>query len=118
MIDVLLQRVADAFGQLQQALFEGAVQPLAFALGIGNLLEDAYAGTGWLLVGVLQIAVIALLFGALERWRPAEPVTDRSAVRLDIGYTLIHRLGVFRLALFFAVDPVWSARWRGRTGIR
>ncbi len=109
MIDELFQRIADAFGQLQQALFEGAVQPLAFAFGIGNLLEDAYAGTGWLLVGLLQIAVIALVFGALERWRPVEPVTDRAAVRLDIVYTLIHRLGLFRLVLFFAIEPVWNA---------
>ncbi len=66
MIDEGFQRMADAFGQLQQALFEGAVQPLAFALGIGNLLEDAYAGTGWLLIGLMQIAVIAVVFGALE----------------------------------------------------
>lgn len=109
MIDALFQQIGDAFGQLQQAVFEGAVQPLAFALGIGNLLEDAYAGTGWVLVGLLQIAFIALVFGALERWRPVEPLTDRAAVRLDIVYTLLHRLGLFRLALFFAVEPVWNA---------
>lgn len=109
MIDALFQQIGEVFGQLQQAVFEGAVQPLAFALGIGNLLEDAYAGTGWVLVGLLQIAFIALVFGALERWRPVEPVTDRAAVRLDIVYTLLHRLGLFRLALFFAVEPVWNA---------
>jgi hypothetical protein len=33
------------------------------------------------------------VIGALERWRPVEPVTDRAAVRVDILYTLIHRLG-------------------------
>ena len=40
----------DLFHDAQQALFEGAVQPLLFAAGLGNLLEDGYRATGWLLV--------------------------------------------------------------------
>jgi sterol desaturase/sphingolipid hydroxylase (fatty acid hydroxylase superfamily) len=98
----------DLFGSAQQWLFETLVQPLLFALEMGNLLEDGFVATGWLLVGVLQIAVMLLLFRTLERWRPVEPVTDRAAVRVDIFYTLIHRLGVFRLALFFTVQPLWD----------
>jgi sterol desaturase/sphingolipid hydroxylase (fatty acid hydroxylase superfamily) len=105
----LSDTVSQAFGDVQQALFEALVQPLAFALGAGNLLEDAYDATGWLLVGALQIAVIAIAFGALERWRPVEPVTDRAAVRIDVLYTLIHRLGLVRLGLFFAVGPLFDA---------
>jgi sterol desaturase/sphingolipid hydroxylase (fatty acid hydroxylase superfamily) len=101
--------LTDLFGQVQQALFEGLVQPLMFALGMGNLLEDAFVATGWLLVGLLQIGVMLTLFRTLERWRPAEAVTDRAAVRVDIVYTLVHRLGVFRVALFFAVQPLWDA---------
>ena len=50
---------ARTFGDLQQALFEGAVQPLMFAAGLGNLLEDGYRATGWLLVGLLQLVVAA-----------------------------------------------------------
>ncbi len=96
------------FGTAQQWLFEAAVQPLLFGLGLANLLEEGYSATGWLLVGVLQIVVLLTLFGALERWRPVEAVTDRAAVRVDIVYTLIHRLGVFRLALFFTLDPLWD----------
>ena len=96
------------FAQAQQALFEGAVQPLMFAAGLANLLEDGYVASGWLLVGLLQMAVLLTLFAALERWRPVEPVTDRGAVRVDIVYTLIHRLGLFRLALFFALGPLWA----------
>jgi len=99
----------DWFDTAQQALFEGVVQPLMFALGLAGLLEDGFRATGWLLVGLLQIGVMLTLFRALERWRPAEPVTDRAAVRTDIAYTLIHRLGLFRLALFFTVDPLWDA---------
>jgi len=32
-------------------------------------------------------------------------VTDRRAVRTDVLYTLIHRLGLFRCVLFFTIDP-------------
>ena len=39
----------------QQALFEAVVRPAMFAMGLGNLLEDGYVATGWLLVGLLQI---------------------------------------------------------------
>ncbi len=95
-----------AFDTVQQWLFEALVQPLAFALGLGNRLEDAYTGTGWLLVGLLQLVLLLAVIGPLQRWRPVEPVTDRAAIRVDVLYTLIHRLGLFRLALFFTLTPL------------
>ena len=103
-----MNSLSDAFGHLQQWLYETLLQPVLFALDMGNVLEDGYAAAGWLLVGVLQIAVIVTIFGALERWRPAEPVTDRAAVRVDMLYTFIHRLGLFRMVLFFTLDPLWD----------
>jgi len=108
MLDSFLRLLTGAFAATQQALFEVVVQPAVYSLGFANFLEDAFVGTGWFLVGLLEIAVIAAVIGSLERWRPVEPVTDRRAVRLDIGYTLLHRLGFFRLGLFFAVDPLWD----------
>jgi sterol desaturase/sphingolipid hydroxylase (fatty acid hydroxylase superfamily) len=104
-VDALL----DAFGWLQQWLFEAVVQPLMYRAGLGNLLEDGYRATGWLLVGLLQIALMLLVIGRLERWRPVEPVSDRAAVRTDVVYTLVHRLGLFRVVLFFCIDPLWTA---------
>ena len=103
----MLDFISDGFGQLQQRLFEGLVQPLVFGLGMGNLLEDAFAGTGWLLMGLLQVLIIVTLFKALEVWRPVEAITDRKAVRTDVIYSLIHRLGLFKLAMFFTVEE-WA----------
>jgi sterol desaturase/sphingolipid hydroxylase (fatty acid hydroxylase superfamily) len=103
LIDWLVAR----FGDAQQALFEAVVKPLLFGLGLGNLLEEAYRGTGWLLVGVIQIALLMTVFKTLERWRPVEPVVDRQAVRVDVIYALIHRLGLFRLAMFFTLEA-WA----------
>jgi sterol desaturase/sphingolipid hydroxylase (fatty acid hydroxylase superfamily) len=122
MLDNLLNAISTPFGDLQQLVFEAWVQPLVYALGMGNLLEDAFVATGWLLVGLLQLLIMLVVFGALERWGPIEPMRDRAAVRTDVIYTLIHRLGLFRVALFFLVEP-WVddffgwARVQGFNGI-
>ena len=96
---------SDIFSIAQQWLFEAAVQPAMFALGMGNLLEDGYDATAWFMVGVLQVLILLAIIGPLQRWRPVEPVTDRATIRTDVLYTLIHRLGFFRIALFFTLDP-------------
>jgi sterol desaturase/sphingolipid hydroxylase (fatty acid hydroxylase superfamily) len=93
------------FSFVQQWLYETAVQPLTFELGLGIRLEDAFEATGWLLVGLLQIGALLLVIGPLQRWRPVEAIADRATVRTDVVYTLIHRLGLFRLVLFFALTP-------------
>lgn len=98
----------DAFSGAQQWLFESLIQPAMFALGMGNLLVDGYNATGWLLVGLIQLVVLVAVIGPLQRWRPVEAVTDSAAVRTDILYTVIHRLGLFRLALFFSLDPLFE----------
>ncbi len=109
MTDAITDGLGRWFGQAQQALFEGLLQPLMFGLGLGNVLEDGYDAAGWLLVGLLQLVVMLTLLRALERWRPAEAVTDRGAVQVDIVYTLLHRLGLFRVALYFTLDPAADA---------
>lgn len=96
---------SDIFSMAQQWLFEAAVQPAMFALGMGNLLEDGYDATAWFMVGVLQVLILLAIIGPLQRWRPVEPVTDRATIRTDVLYTLIHRLGFFRISLFFTLDP-------------
>ena len=100
--------LVERFGDLQQWLFEQAVEPLMFAFGQGHLLENGYEATGWLLVGLLQIAVMLVGIHVLERWRPVEPLADRRAVRVDMLYTLIHRLGLVRVMMFFTLDPIWD----------
>ncbi|MEN9418924.1 MAG: hypothetical protein RI988_2544 [Pseudomonadota bacterium] len=129
-----MQGLTDLFGEGQQLLFEAVVQPLVFALGLGNLLEDAFRATGWLLVGAVQIVLLLTVLRTLERWRPVEPVSDRRAVRVDVLYTLLHRLGLFRVAMFFTLDaavlalagelrmaglPAWQldAVWPGVTDV-
>lgn len=107
----------DHFAWLQQTLFEAVVQPAAFALGQGHLLEKAYEGTGWVVVGLLQIAVLLTVIGPMQRWRPAEPQTDRQTRRVDVLYTLIHRLGVFKLFMFFTLEAAFEKGWAWLRGL-
>ena len=111
MMDKFMDAFAELFTNVQSALFEGVVQPMAFALGLGSRLEEAFIATEWLLVGLLQLAVMLLVIAPLQRWRPVEAVTDPRAVRTDVLYTLIHRLGLFRLVLFFTVDGYMFDLW-------
>jgi sterol desaturase/sphingolipid hydroxylase (fatty acid hydroxylase superfamily) len=52
--------------------------------------------------------VLIAIIGPLQRWRSVEPVVDRHAIRIDVLYTLIHRLGLFRLAIFFTLQPFFD----------
>ena len=99
---------ANLFFAAQQWLFESAVQPAMFWLGMSSQIEDAYDAVGWLLIGILEIAILVAVLGPLQRWRPAEPVHDRRAIRIDILYTLVYRLGLFRVVLFLAVGPLFD----------
>ncbi len=100
--------LSNQFADVQQWLFEAVVQPLVYAVGLGGRVEEAFDATGWLLVGLIQIAVLVAVIGPLQRWRPAEPVIDRRVIRTDMLYTLVHRLGLFRLAMFFALEPMFD----------
>lgn len=100
--------LSSLFSSLQAQLFERVVEPLMFMLGLANYLEDAYSATAWFMVGVIQVLVLLLIVGPLQRWKPVELMrspSDKASIRVDILYTLIHRLGFFRLALFFTVTP-------------
>jgi sterol desaturase/sphingolipid hydroxylase (fatty acid hydroxylase superfamily) len=118
MIDALIE----IFAVAQHWLFEALVQPVMFQLGMGALLEVGFEGTGWLLMGLLQMLVLVCVFVPLQRALPVEPVTDKATISTDILYTVIHRLGLFRVALFLLVDPVFdiafgALRQQGFSGI-
>jgi sterol desaturase/sphingolipid hydroxylase (fatty acid hydroxylase superfamily) len=108
MIDSLVAFFVEGFVALQRAVFEPLV-PLLHQMGLGHLLEEAFTACGWFLMGLLQIVLMIAVLVPLQRWRPLESLGDRAAVRADIFYTLIHRLGLFRVALFFALDPAFNS---------
>lgn len=104
-----MDTLIDCFATLQAWLFEACIQPLVFTMGFGGYLDQAFGATEWLLIGLLEIAVLLTVIGPLQRWRPVEPVLDVATIRTDIFYTLLHRMGLFPLVLFFTLDPYLDA---------
>lgn len=115
MIDTLV----NAFTAVQAWLFETAVQPLLYEAGLMSFLEPAYTATEFFLLGVVQVVLLALLLRPLEALFPAEQWTDRRATRVDVLYTLLHRLGLVPLVMFLLLLPVVDqlAEWQRAAGM-
>lgn len=94
---------------LQMMLFEGLVQPLLFRFGLMAVAEEMYDMCEWLVLGGIEVLVLAIVLGALERRWPLQPIVDRQAVRVDVIYTLLQRLGLFAFASFALVTPLVDA---------
>ncbi len=90
----------DLFSHLHNLLFEGAIQPFLFAHGWVNLTEEAYSACEWFLWGLFQIVFMVLFIRPLEKLFPLEKTQDSKSVRVDVIYTLIQNLGIFRLFFF------------------
>lgn len=105
----MIQTFFDWFAVVQDWLFEMAVQPFLFKFGLGYVAEEAYTGTEWFLLGVLELVLIYVVLRPLESWIPVKPDLDPAARRIDFLYTCIHRLGAFSVAVFFVIDPMFDA---------
>lgn len=105
-MEALTLMLASAWTDLHATLFESVVQPLVFRLGMVSWLESAFDATEVFLIGAAEIVVLAVVLGVMEKWRPVEVWSDRRAVRVDVVYTLLVRLGFLPLAIFFLLLPV------------
>src|SRR5204863_8603006 len=102
----MFDAVLNTIEQLQGALFQGAVEPALYHLGLIDWSEDLYDGIGFAMFGAVEIALAFLLFRGLELWRPVERWGERRAVRTDVVYTLVHRLGIVPAVLFLLLAPI------------
>lgn len=104
----MIDTIAQAFTAVQAWLFEHAVQPLLYTFGWMRFQETAYDATEWFLLGVVQIALLYVLLRPLEALVPAERWSDRRQTRVDVIYTLLHRLGIVPLGLFLLLTPLFD----------
>ncbi len=106
---MLPEPLAGWFGALQGWLFQALVLPLLQAGGLAMYTEDAFNATEDVLWGLFEVGVLVAILLPLERRFPAERFARGRAVRTDVVYTLIHRLGLFPLAFFFTLRPLIDA---------
>jgi sterol desaturase/sphingolipid hydroxylase (fatty acid hydroxylase superfamily) len=102
----MIQAFLDAFVRIQGWLLDTFVQPPLLAFGLGSLVEPAFDGVEFFLFGVLQLTIAYVLLRPLEYFRPVEQWDDRKAVRVDVIYTFLDRLGVIPLAVFAMLTPL------------
>ena len=96
MFDVLTRIWVDTSG----ALYEGAVQPALYALGLMIWADRVQEWLDFALLGIVQIVLVYAVCRPLEAWRPVEDVTDGKAIWTDVIYTLLARLGLLPLIAF------------------
>lgn len=101
-----MQGLIDIWVDVQSWILETVVHPLLFRFGYMTFFEDAPFVVETLMLGVVQIAVILLVFRPLERLAPAEQWPDRKLARVDIVYTLLSKLGVLPFVVFIVLYPV------------
>jgi sterol desaturase/sphingolipid hydroxylase (fatty acid hydroxylase superfamily) len=101
--------LVEAFTALQAAVFQTAVLPALYALGLMDFSELAFDATEFALLGIAQIAVAYVLLRPLEAWFPAERWAQRLSVRTDVLYTFLHRIGVLPVAIYAVLTPVIDA---------
>ncbi|GJJ00640.1 hypothetical protein RugamoR64_11780 [Duganella rhizosphaerae] len=104
-----MQLFSDWLGVAQGWLFETVIQPLVFQLGFGEFIEEAFEGTEWLLIGVLELTLLFLVLRPLEAMIPVHKFTDPHARRTDFIYTVLHRIGLFSVLIFFTLDPMMDS---------
>lgn len=100
----------DAHDALTGFLFAHALQPAMYALGLMDWAEDAFEWLDFALLGAAAMLISWLVCRPLEAWRPVEPVTDRRAVRTDVLYTVLVRLGLLPLLAFVMLASL-AAWW-------
>ena len=101
----MLDAIEDLFAALHGRVFETGVLPALHALGFGGYAELAFDATEVFLIGAIEITLLAIVLGALERWRPLEAQAEE-AKRVDMIYTMLQRLGVIPLLLFVSLRPL------------
>jgi sterol desaturase/sphingolipid hydroxylase (fatty acid hydroxylase superfamily) len=104
--------IANLYADATGWIFEHALQPLLYAAGLMDWAEDAYAWLDFALFGLFGIVVAWAVCRPLEAWRPVEPVVQRDAVRTDMLYTFLNRLGLLPLLAFVFLASVQAA-WEG-----
>lgn len=105
----MIEWLGRAFVAVHAWIFEQLVQPAMHAAGLMTYAEQAFDALEWVLIGAIEVALLAAVMIPLERLRGLEKVTDPHAVRIDLLYTLLHRLGGFALFAFALITPVVDA---------
>jgi sterol desaturase/sphingolipid hydroxylase (fatty acid hydroxylase superfamily) len=102
-----MRDLIDAWVGVQTWIFETFVGPVLFQTGLMAWYEPGYNAVEFVMLGVVQIAVIAVGMRFFERrWPLEKPGKDDRLIRVDQIYTLLNKLGVVPLVIFVITYPL------------
>ncbi|MFM0632116.1 sterol desaturase family protein [Paraburkholderia xenovorans] len=107
MFHEIVAQLDNMVSALQTLLYVDVVQPFFYRFGLMGYDEDTYDALYWVIIGVLEIVVMYLALRPLEALRPIELWQDRKALRADVIYTWIIKLGIINIAFFFMLQPLF-----------
>ena len=116
MFHEIVAQLDNMVSALQTLLYIDVVQPFFYRFGLMGYDEDTYDALYWVIVGVLEIGVTYLALRPLEALRPIEQWQDRKALRSDVIYTWIAKLGIINIAFFFMLQPLFD-HWQSLIAI-
>ncbi|MFO1082449.1 MAG: sterol desaturase family protein [Reyranellaceae bacterium] len=101
-----MRDLIDVWVGIQAWLFETLVAPLLFELGLMQWFEPAFNAVEFVMLGAVQVAVIAFGMRLIEKRWPFERHADDRLMKVDRIYTVLNRLGVVPLLVFVVTYPV------------
>jgi sterol desaturase/sphingolipid hydroxylase (fatty acid hydroxylase superfamily) len=101
-----VRELLDLWIAVQTWLFETFVSPVLFWANLMEWYEPAFGAVEFVMLGVVQIAVIALVMRLFERRWPLEKDGDERLVGVDRVYTALNKLGVIPLMVFVVAYPI------------
>ncbi len=114
----MLDGLFDLYDRFTGFLFEEALQPLMFALGLMHWADEAFHWLDFFVFGAIGVLVVYAVCRPLEAWRPVERWPNGKLVWTDVIYTLLTRLGLLPMLAFvlFATTQVRIEGWIADTG--
>lgn len=102
-----MRDLIDIWVNVQTWLFETFVGPVLFRFGLMAWYEPGFNAVEYVMLGVVQIAIIAIGMRFFEkRWPLEQPGTDDRLIGVDRVYTVLNKLGIVPLAIFIATYPL------------
>src|SRR5258708_2015592 len=96
----------DIWVGIQTWLFESLVSPLLFQLDLMEWYEPAFNAVEIAMLGVVQIAIIALGMRFFEKRWPLERTANDGLLAVDRVYTILNKLGIVPLLVFMVTYPI------------
>ena len=101
-----MRDLIDIWVGVQNWIFETVVSPLLFRFGLMEWFEPAFNAVEIVMLGIVQVAVIALGMRFFEKRWPLEKTDNDRLVAVDRVYTVLNKLGVIPLLVFVVSYPV------------